>query len=258
MFSFFIPPPVNASFFWVYVDDIVIPGDDIKGIQRLKTHLFKNFQTKDLGPLRYFLGIEVSQSSSGIAINQHNYALDILTETSVLDCRPIDIPMDPNAKLLPGQGELLKDSRRYRCLVGRLNYLTITRPNITFAVRIVSQFLNAPCDTHWNAVIWILRYIKNAPGRGILYEDKGDSKITCYSDADWAGTSSDRRSTSGYCVLIGGNMISWRRKKQNIVALKLICDNQATLHIASNLVFHERTKHIELNCHYVRDKVLPG
>jgi transposase InsO family protein len=280
-------------FLVVYVDDIVITGDDTDGIQRLKTHLFKNFQTKDLGPLRYFLGIEVAQSSSGIAINQRKYALDILTETGMLDCRPIDTPMDPNVKLLPGQGELLKDPRRYRRLVGRLNYLTVTRPDITFAVSIVSQFLNAPCDTHWNAVIRILRYIKNAPGKGLLYEDKGDAKITCYSDADWAGSPSDRRSTSGYCVLIGGNMISWRSKKQNTVALssaeaeyramaaaskelawlknllselrfgdlqntKLICDNQAALHIASNPVFHERTKHIEIDCHYVRDKVLSG
>ena len=78
---------------------------------------------------------------------------------------------------------------------------------------IVSQFLNAPCDTHWNAVIQILRYIKNAPGRGLLYEDKDDVKIICYSDADWAGSPSYRRYTSGYCFLIGGNMISWRRKK---------------------------------------------
>lgn len=166
-------------FLVVYVDDIVIIGDDTDGIQRLKTHLFKNFQTKDLGPLRYFLGIEVAQSSSGIAINQLKYALDILTETGMLDCRPIDTPMDPNVKLLPGQGELLKDPGRYRRLVGRLNYLTVTRPDITFAVSIVSQFLNAPCDTHWNVVIRILRYIKNAPGKGLLYEDKGDAKITC-------------------------------------------------------------------------------
>ncbi|PNX72504.1 putative copia-type protein [Trifolium pratense] len=233
-------------------------------------------------PLRYFLGIEAAQSSPGIAINQLKYALDILSETSMLDCRPIDTHMDPNVKLLPGQWEPLKDPGRYRRLVGKLNYLTATRPDITFVVSTVSQFLNS----HWNAVVRILRYLKNAPGRGLLHEDKGDAKITCYSDADWAGSPSDRRSTSGYCVLIGGNMISWRNKKQNTVPLssveagyramgaaskeiawlrklllelklgdlqatKLICDNQAALHIASNPVFHERTKHIEIDCHYV-------
>lgn len=147
-------------FLVVYVEDIVITGDDNGDIHRLKSHLFKNFQTKDLGPLKNFLGIEVAQSSS-----------DILTETGMFDCRPIDTLMDPSVKLLPGQGEMLKDPGRYRRLVGRLNYLTVTRPNITFSVSIVSQFLNAPCDTHWNAVIQILKYIKNAPGRGLLYED---------------------------------------------------------------------------------------
>jgi hypothetical protein len=201
--------------------------------------------------------------------------------------------MDPNVKLLPGQGEPLKDPGRYRRLVGKLNYLTVTRPDITFAVSVVSQFLNAPCVDHWNAVIRILKYIKSAPGKGLLYENKGNTQVVGYSDADWAGSPADRRSTSGYCVLIGGNLIAWRSKKQNIVArssaeaeyramaataceltwlrqllqqlklgdvkaMKLICDNQAALHIASNPVFHERTKHIEIDCHFVRDKVLSG
>ena len=92
----------------VYVDDIVITGDDSDVILKLKSHLHSHFQTKDLGPLRYFLGIEVAQSLSDIVISQRKYALDILTETGMLDCRPIDTPMDPNVKLLPGQGEPLK------------------------------------------------------------------------------------------------------------------------------------------------------
>jgi hypothetical protein len=158
---FFLHSYVGPRIFLVvYVDDIVITGDDPDAIQNLiKAHLFKKFQTKDLGPLRYFLGIEVAQSSSGIAINQFKYALDILSETGILDCCPIDTPMDPNVKLLPSQGETLNDPGRYRRHVGRLDYLTVTRPDITFAVSIVSQFLNAPCDSHWNAVIRILRYI---------------------------------------------------------------------------------------------------
>ena len=110
--------------------------------------------------MKYFLGIEVARSSSGIAINQRKYALDILTETGMLDCRPSDTPMDPNVKLLVGHGEPLKDPEKYRCLVGRLNYLTITRPDISFAVSVASHFLHAPCDSHWNALIRILRYIK--------------------------------------------------------------------------------------------------
>ncbi|RVW45260.1 Retrovirus-related Pol polyprotein from transposon TNT 1-94 [Vitis vinifera] len=246
----------------VYVDDIVITGSDQDGIQKLKQHLFTHFQTKDLGKLKYFLGIEIAQSSSGVVLSQRKYALDILEETGMLDCKPVDTPMDPNVKLVLGQGEPLGDPGRYRRLVGKLNYLTITRPDISFHVSVVSQFLQSPCDSHWDAVIRILRYIKSTPGQG-------------------------------YCVFIGGNLISWKSKKQDVVArssaeaeyraialatceliwlrhllqelrfgkdeqMKLIYDNQAALHIASNPVFHERTKHIEVDCHFIREKIASG
>ena len=204
--------------------------------------------------------------------------------------------MDPNVKLVPGQGESFGDPGRYRRLVGKLNYLTITRPDISFPVSVVSQFLQSPCDSHWDAVIRILRYIKSTPGQGVLYENRGHTthtQVIGYTDADWAGSSTYRRSTSGYCVFIGGNLISWKSKKQHVVArssaeaeyramalatceliwlrhllqelrfgkdeqMKLICDNQAALHIASNPVFHERTKHIEVDCHFIREKIASG
>ncbi|XP_044510058.1 secreted RxLR effector protein 161-like [Mangifera indica] len=111
------------------------------------------------------------------------------------------------------KGESLADPGRYRRLVGKLNYLTITRPDISFVVSVVSQFLQSPCDSNWDAVIRILRYIKRTPGKGLVYEDKGHTQIVGYSDADWAGSPSDRRSTSGCCVLVGGNLVSWKSKK---------------------------------------------
>ena len=277
----------------VYVDDIVITGSDQQGILQLKQHLSHQFQTKDLGKLRYFLGIEVAQSKDGLVISQRKYAMDILEETGLLNAKPVDTPMDPNVKLLPNHGEPFLDSGRYRRLVGKLNYLTVTRPDISFAVSVVSQFLNSPCQEHWDAVIRILKYIKGAPGKGLIYENRGHTQIVGYSDADWAGSPIDRRSTSGYCVLVGGNLISWKSKKQSVVArssaeaeyramalviceliwlkqllkelqfeeatqMTLICDNQAALHIASNPVFHERTKHIEIDCHFVREKIESG
>ena len=192
----------------VFVDDIVITGSDRDDIKKLKQHLFIHFQTKDLGKLKYFLGIEIAQSSSGVVLSQRKYALDILEETGMLDCKPVDTPMDPNVKLVLGQGESLGDPRRYRRLVGKLNYLTITRPDISFPISVVSQFLQSPCDSHWDAVIRILRYIKSTPSQGVLYENRGHTQVIGYTDADWAGSPTDRRSTSGYCVFIGGNLIS--------------------------------------------------
>ncbi|KAK6120967.1 hypothetical protein DH2020_045294 [Rehmannia glutinosa] len=166
----------------VYVDDIIITGDDCEGIKALKQHLFHNFQTKDLGPLRYFLGIEVAQSKSGIAISQRKYALDILEETGLTDCKPVSTPMDPNVKLLPNGGDLSRSREDTGRLVGKLNYLTMTRPDISFPVSIVSQFLNSPCDSHWNAVIRIVKYIKGSPGKGLVFTDRGHTNIIGYSD----------------------------------------------------------------------------
>ena len=155
-----------------------------------------------------------------------------------------------------------------------MNYLIVTRPDISFAVSGVSQFLNSPCEDHWNVVIHIVKYIQGSPGKSLLYSHNNHTKVVCYSDADWAGSPSNRRSTSGYCVSIGDNLISWKSKKQSVVArssaetkyrvmasaaceliwlkqllkelqfgevtqMTLICDNQAALHISSNPVFHE-------------------
>ena len=160
---------VGCIYLVVYVDDIVLIGSDHHDIFQIKQHICHNFQIKDLGKLRYFLGIEVAQSNHGIVISQRNYALDLLEETELLNSKSVETPIDPNAKLLPSQGELLSDSEKYTKLVGKLNYLTVTRPDISFAVSVVSQFLNSPCVDHLNAVTRILKYIKGSPRKGLLY-----------------------------------------------------------------------------------------
>ena len=121
--------------------------------------------------------------------------------------------MDPNVELIPGQGEPLRDPGRYRRLVGKLDHLTITRLDISFSVSVVSQFLQSPCDSHWDAVICILRCIKGIPDQTVLYENKGHIHIVRYCDADWVGSPADSRFTSGYCVFIGRNLVSWKSKK---------------------------------------------
>ena len=148
-----------------------------------------------------------------MVMSQRKYVLDILEETGMLDCKPVDTLMDPNVKLVPRQREPLRDPGRYKQLVGRLNYLTITRPDISFPMSVVSQFLQSPCDSHRDVVILILRYIKETLGQRVLYENIGHTQIVGYCDADWAGSAANGRSTSRYCVFIRGNLISKKSKK---------------------------------------------
>lgn len=201
----------------VYVDDIVITGSDTTGISSLKSFLHTQFHTKDLGMLKYFLGVEVTRSKTGIFLSQRKYVLDLLTETGKLGSKPCSAPMTPNMRLT-GDGELMEDPKKFRRLVGKLNYLTVTRPDIAYSISVVSQFMSSPTVHHWAALEQILCYLKGAPRRGILYANHGHIRIECFSDADWAGSKVDRRSISGYCVFVGGNLVSWKSKKQNVVS----------------------------------------
>ncbi|KAL0313654.1 UNVERIFIED_CONTAM: Retrovirus-related Pol polyprotein from transposon RE1 [Sesamum calycinum] len=275
----------------VYVDDILIAGSDSEGIEEAKTYLQKHFFTKDLGRPRYFLGIEIAHSKHGVSLSQRKYACDLLQEAGLLGTKSVDTPMDSNLDFWNDDGNYLEDKTKYRRLVGKLIYLTVTRPDISFVVGSVSQFMDKPRSAHWEVALRILKYIKTSPGKGLLFKRHRHVKIEAYSDADYAGSKDDRKSTSGYCTYVGGNLVTWRSKKQTIVArssaeaeyramthttseilwLKILlkelgfmyddpvpmhCDNQAAIHIASNPVFHERTKHIEVDCHFVRETIL--
>jgi hypothetical protein len=173
--------------------------------------------------------------------------------------------------------------------MGRLIYLMVTRPDISFSVSQISKFMHAPRTTHLNTIDRILRYLKGTPGKRIWMKNNNSNEIYGYSDADWAG-SFDRKSTTDFCIFIGRNLATWKNKKQNSVArssaemeyramastaseliwikqlltdmgiekknlMKMFCDSQAARHIASNPVFHERTKYIEIDCHFIREKI---
>ena len=159
----------------VYVDDIVITGSDSTGILSLKSFLHGQFHTKDLGMLRYFLGIEVMRSKHGIFLSQRKYVFDLLSETGKLGAKPCSSPMAPDLHLTR-EGELFEAPERYRRLVGKLNYLIITRPDIAHSVSVVSQYMLSPTVDNWAAVEYILCYLKGAPRRGILYSNHGHNQ----------------------------------------------------------------------------------
>nr|GEW65943.1 hypothetical protein VITISV_030863 [Tanacetum cinerariifolium] len=202
----------------VYVNDIVITGSDKAGIKKLKSFIGTCFQTKDLGSLKNLLGIEVSHSSKGICLSQRKYCLDLLDDASQIEAKPYDEPMIPKLKLRSEDGRLLHNPEKYRQVVRKLNYLTITHPNIAFPVSVVSQFLTAPRTSHWDAITQILGYLNGTLGLGILYSNHGHHIAEGFRDADYAGCPNILRSTTGYCVFVEGNLVSWKSKKQNVVS----------------------------------------
>lgn len=152
----------------VYVDDIILAGNCIEEIAATKASLAKQFKLKDLGKLKYFLGIEVARSSKGISLCQRKYALEILEDTGFLAAKPSRFSVDQNLVLMKEEGDLLADASQYRRLVGRMIYLTITRPDLVYAVHILSQFMDKPRQTHLDATHQVLRYVKHTPGQGIF------------------------------------------------------------------------------------------
>ncbi|CAL5381095.1 unnamed protein product [Camellia sinensis] len=275
----------------VYVDDIILTGDDIEEMRKLKTVLATEFEVKDLGQMRYFLGMEVARSKKGISVSQRKYTLDLLTETGMLGCKPSDTPVEAG-KRTADVGKPV-DREKYQKLVGKLIYLSHTRPDIAFAVSVVSQHMQSPKEAHQEAVFKILRYLKGSPGKGLLFKPSEQKEVAIFTDADWAGSIEDRRSTTGYCTFVWGNLVTWKSKKQNVVArssaeaefravaqgiceglwlrrileelhaelelpVKLYCDNKAAINISLNPVQHDRTKHVEVDRHFIKEKVEEG
>ncbi|KAK3026255.1 hypothetical protein RJ639_041631 [Escallonia herrerae] len=147
----------------------LIPRDDSGELDTLKLYLASEFELKDLGALRYFLGMEVARSKSGITVSQRKYVLDLLRDTGMLGCRPAETPMEPNAKLDIEGGKDV-DSEQYQRLVGKLIYLSHTRPDIAFVVSVISQFMHSPKKKHLDAVYGVLRYLKGTPGKGLFFK----------------------------------------------------------------------------------------
>ena len=279
----------------VYVDDFIISANDISVIQRFKNYLNKCFKMKDLGKLKYFIGLEIARGPEGIFVSQRKYTLDIVTECGLLGAKPSPTPTELNHKLVPADKTnshtMLSDPRKYRRLIGHLIYLTFTRPELSCIIHILSQFMQKPLEDHWLAALRVVRYLKGSPDQGIMLKSKCNMQITAYCDADWSSCPATRRSLSAYVIFLGDSLVSWRTKKQPTVSrssaeseymamadttcelnwlkrlllmlgfthnlpIQLHCDSKSAIHIATNPVFHERTKHVENDCHTTRDALL--
>jgi len=191
----------------VYVNDLIITRSNETSVVKLKTNLWQQFSIKDLEKVEYFFGIEMATSSKGGFLNQQKYILDMLQDAEMLHTKPVIIPLDSKMQLDSSSKPLLTFTT-YQRIVGKLIYLTITRPDITFDVSLLSQYMHAPTAQHLDMMKCILRYLKGTIDRGIIMTRNGHTDITRYTDSDWARNALDRRSTTRYCMFIGGNLVS--------------------------------------------------
>jgi hypothetical protein len=277
----------------LYVDDIVLAASSQRLLQHIINQLRVEFAMKDLGPVHFFLGIQVRRTADGFFLSQEQYAGDVLDRAGLADCKPAPTPIDTKAKVSSTTGQPYSDPTFYRSIVGALQYLTLTRPDLSYAVQQVCLHMHSPRDVHWTLVKRILRYVRGTTHKGLQLRRSSTPSLTAYSDADWAGCPDTRRSTSGFCVFFGDSLVSWSSKRQSVVsrssaeaeyrgvanaaaeccwlrhllgelhvkldkATLVYCDNISAVYLSKNPLHHGRAKHVELDVHFVREKVAVG
>ncbi|KAK1418428.1 hypothetical protein QVD17_27572 [Tagetes erecta] len=280
----------------VYVDDIIITGDSLNEINAVKQLLNSKFMIKDLGLLKYFLGIEVIRTDEGLCLSQRKYCMELLTEYGLSGCKPAKTPIEQHYAVVnfcKTHSDLLENVSGYQQLLGKLIYLSHTRPDISYAVQYLSQFMHKPTHAHLQLAMRVLRYLKGSPGKGLIFSRTESFQLSAYSDSDWGKCLETRRSVTGFCIMLGNCLISWKSKKQSTVSrstaeaeyramcaatceiiwvknvlaelgihvnlpVNIHCDNDAAISIAANPVFHDRTKHFDMDLYFLREKVSAG
>ncbi|GKE66444.1 ribonuclease H-like domain-containing protein, partial [Tanacetum coccineum] len=278
----------DIAYLLLYVDDIVLTTSSAALLQHIITSLHSEFAMTDLGSLNYFLGISSQRSASGMFLSQSKFIEEILERAHMQNCNPCQTPVDTESKL-GSDG----DPTLYRSLAGALQYLTFMCPDLSYVVQQISLYMHDPREPHFTALKRILRYVRSTLDYGLQLHVSFTAQLTAYTDADWAGCPVTRRSTSGYCVFLGDNLLSWFAKRHvtlsrssaeaeyrgiaNVVvktvwirnllrelhtylftATLVYCDNVGAVYMSVNLVQHQRTKHIEIDIHFVRDFVASG
>ncbi|PKU69703.1 Retrovirus-related Pol polyprotein from transposon TNT 1-94 [Dendrobium catenatum] len=279
-------------YFLIYVDDIIVTGNNNDAVQCLLKDLHSAFALKQLGTINLFLGIQVQQHPQGLFLSQAHYAAKLLNTAGLTDCKTALSPMPPSSKHSNRNTQLFSDPSLYRRLAGSLQYLSITRPDIAFATNRVCQHMQSPTVQDYQDIKRILRYVKGTISFGLPIL-KGELHLHSYTDADWASDITDRKSVTGFCNFLGPTLISWSVKKQVTVAkssteaeyralsadisevlwlrrlaeelqLKqksptpVHCDNISAIAIAKNPVFHARTKHVEIDYQFIRQHIAAG
>ncbi|GJS50908.1 ribonuclease H-like domain-containing protein [Tanacetum coccineum] len=282
----------DTAYLLLYVDDIILTASSTSLLQRIISLLHAEFAMTDLGPLNYFLGISATRTTSGIFLSQTKYATEILEQAQMLNCNPCRTPIDTEKKLGP-EGSPVTDPTLYRSLAGSLQYLTFTRPDLSYAVQQLCLYMHDPREPHLNAMKRVLCYLRGTTDLGLQLFRSTTSQLIAYSYADWAGCPATCQSTSGYCVFLGDNLLTWSSKRQDTLshssaeaeyrgvanavaetswirnllcelhtplftATLVYCDNVSAVYMSANPVQHQRTKHIEIDIHFVRDKVEAG
>ncbi|KAL0431208.1 UNVERIFIED_CONTAM: Retrovirus-related Pol polyprotein from transposon RE2 [Sesamum radiatum] len=202
----------------VYVDDILVTGPCVDDIQGVKAYLCGLFTIKEIGNARCFLGLEVARNCDGIYLAQTKYILDIVKDTGLTHAKTKSTPLPLGLKLTADCRALLVNPNSYRRLVGRLLYLAFTRPDISHSVQQLRQYLSKPCEEHWTTALHILRYLKGTPTRGLFFPSNSNFELTAYCGVDWASCLDSRRSLTGFCIFLGGVIVSWKMKKQSTVS----------------------------------------
>ena len=277
----------------LYVDDIVLTASSEQLLHRVIAALKKEFAMKDLGSLHHILGVAVQRHEDHLSLSQRQYILDILARHAMSDCKPCTTPVDTFAKVPADAGPSVADPTAYRSLAGALQNLSFTRPDIAYAVQQICLHMHDPREVHLVAAKRILRYLQGILNIGLIIPRTAPTQLVVYTDADWAGCPDTRRSTSGYAVFLGGSLISWSSKRQPTVsrssaeaeyravangvaeaswlqqllqelhhplksATLVYCDNVSAVYLSSNPIQHQRTKHVEIDLHFVRERVTLG